>query len=92
MDLNEAVAKFDRESAEMQLLLDSIRTENVEIKHSLDEKMQWIEVLEEKNQMCSETHARSFVPKSPCERDSIGFSLLSIEVFFYQKVKLLNIY
>lgn len=80
MDLSEAIAKFDRESADMQLLLDSIRTENVEIKHALDEKMQWIEVLEERKQTCSEMHVRSFAPKSPSERDSIGFSLLSIEV------------
>lgn len=80
VDLNETVARFERESAEYQLLLDSIRTENAELKHSLDEKAQWIDVLEEKSRTCSEMHARLNAPRSPCERESIGYSLLSIEV------------
>ncbi|XP_057368949.2 early endosome antigen 1-like isoform X3 [Daphnia carinata] len=79
IDLNETVARFERESAEYQLLLDSIRTENAELKHSLEEKAQWIDVLEEKSRTCSEMHARLNAPRSPCERESIGYSLLSIE-------------
>ncbi|XP_032783508.2 early endosome antigen 1 isoform X3 [Daphnia magna] len=79
IDLNETVARFERESAEYQLLLDSIRTENAELKHSLEEKVQWIDVLEEKSRTCSEMHARLNAPGSPCERESIGYSLLSIE-------------
>ena len=81
LDLNDTVARFERESAEYQLLLDSIRTENVELKHALEEKAQWIDVLEEKSRTCSELHARLNAPRSPCERESIGFSLLSMEVF-----------
>lgn len=82
LDLNETVVRFERESAEYQLLLDSIRTENVELKHALEEKTQWIDVLEEKNRSCSELHTRFNAPRSPCERESIGFSLLSMEVSF----------
>ena len=80
LDLNDTVARFERESAEYQLLLDSIRTENAELKHSLEEKAQWIDVLEEKSRTCSEMHTRLNAPRSPCERESIGYSLLSIEV------------
>ncbi|XP_046458153.1 COP1-interactive protein 1-like isoform X4 [Daphnia pulex] len=79
LDLNDSVARFEKESAEYQLLLDSIRTENAELKHSLEEKAQWIDVLEEKSRTCSEMHARLNAPRSPCERESIGYSLLSIE-------------
>nr|CAH0104580.1 unnamed protein product [Daphnia galeata] len=79
LDLNDTVARFERESAEYQLLLDSIRTENAELKHSLEEKSQWIDVLEEKSRTCSEMHTRLNAPRSPCERESIGYSLLSIE-------------
>lgn len=81
LDLNETVARFERESAQYQLLLDSIRTENVELKHALEEKAQWIDVLEEKSRSCSELHARFSAPRSPCERESIGYSLLSMEVW-----------
>lgn len=80
LDLKDTVAWFERESAEYQLLLDSIRTENAELKHSLEEKAQWIDVLEEKSRTCSEMHTRLNAPRSPCERESIGYSLLSIEV------------
>jgi hypothetical protein len=58
LDLKDTVAWFERESAEYQLLLDSIRTENAELKHSLEEKAQWIDVLEEKSRTCSEMHTR----------------------------------
>lgn len=76
------MARFERESAELQLILDSIRTENVELKHTLEEKSQWIDVLEERTRACTEMHVRSNAPKSPCENESIGYSLLSLEVIF----------
>ena len=61
--------------------MDSARIENVQLKHVLEEKKQWIDVLEEKNRTCHEMHTRvNMIPKSPGERESIGFSLLSIEV------------
>ncbi len=86
--MNDALARFERESAEFQLLLDSIRTENVELKHTLEEKSQWIDVLEERTRACTEMHVRSNAPKSPSENESIGYSLLSLEVMFQKKVVL----
>lgn len=81
LDLNEAAARFQRETAGFQLQLDSARIENAQLKHVLDEKKQWIDVLEEKSRSLNDMHSRAnMVPKSPGERESIGFSLLSIEV------------
>jgi hypothetical protein len=77
------VARFEKESAEYQLLLDTSRTENAELKQSLEEKALWIDVLEEKSRTCSEMHARLNAPRFPCENESIGYSLLSIEVLFF---------
>jgi len=82
--LNEAAARFQRETAGFQLQLDSARIENVQLKHVLDEKKQWIEVLEEKSRSYHDMHLQAnTVPKSPGERESIGFSLLSIEVTYF---------
>lgn len=77
------MARFEKESAEYQLLLDSSRTENAELKQLLEEKALWIDDLEEKSRTFSEMHARLNAHRIPCENESIGYnSLLSIEVFF----------
>jgi hypothetical protein len=78
------VARFEKGSSEYQLLLDSSRTENAELKQLLEEKALWIDDLEEKSRTFSEMHARLNAPRFPCENESIGYnSLLSIEVLFF---------
>lgn len=45
-------------------------------------------MLEERTRACTEMHVRSNAPKSPSENESIGYSLLSLEVMFKKKVVL----
>lgn len=80
-DLNESTARFQRDMADVRLLLESVQMENVDLKRLLEEKKQWIDVLQEEKNSCD---CQSRVPEAPStERESIGFSLLSIEVVFH---------
>lgn len=78
--MNDAFVKFERESVDFQNLLDSIRRENADLKHKVVEQAQWIDLLEERKASSSDMPVRFYPPGSPCERESIGFSLLAIEV------------
>lgn len=80
LEMKDAVARFEQESGELRRMLDSTRTDNTELKHALEEKAKWIDVLEERNRASSEQCVHFEAPRSPCEKESIGFSLLSIEV------------
>ena len=55
-ELNEEVARLQRETADLQLQLDTVQTENMELKHLLVEKKQWIEVLEDQSRNCATEH------------------------------------
>ena len=88
--MNGATTRFERESSDLQLLLDSIRTENMELKHTVEEKTHWIEVLEERSRTQSEMYGRPRTPGSPDEKESIGFSLLSMEVCLFKYLNYLR--
>ena len=93
LEVNQVTARCQRDMADVQLLLDSAQTEIMDLKQLLEEKKRWMEVLEDKCRHCSEQHSSEIGARSPkAQQESIGFTLLQLEVGFKQVKLHLNLF